>query len=321
IDQPQNWEKIHHLASEIDYRQRLVEPLLPVIDKEGYQAAFKFVQTEVILAEAKKEAAFHLYQLANRQLLDAEAGDKMAARAAYNNLEKIDRYATNYKNQNALMAKARSLGTVHVLFNMRNNSLAYLPAAFEREVTRVGVGDLQGGWVAYHTRLKEGIDMDMRIIMNITDIDVSPERVEQRAYVDSKEIEDGIEYLYDNEGNPVIDSSGTHISIAKTKLITAEVLESFQSKFAKVGGRLEFYNFKSKELLRSVPLTVETGFEHYASTFRGDRRALSNNSKLRIGNQPLPFPSDEELLIQSADRLKPIMKDKMQWHEDLLASL
>jgi len=253
--------------------------------------------------------------------MDAETGDKMAARAAHRNLEKIDRYLPNYKNQNALLNRARHLGTTHVLFSMRNNSFTFLPSNFEREITRVGLADMQGGWMAYHSQLKKGIDMDMRIIMDITDIDVSPERINERAYVDSKEIEDGTELVYDAAGQPVVDTSGVQISVPKKVLITAEVLETFQTKFAKVGGRLEFYSFDTNELLRTEPIFVETGFENYASTFRGDRRALSSQSRNRIGNRPLPFPTDADMLLQAADMLKPIMKDKMQWNEDLMASL
>ena len=321
VNRPDNWEKIFSIAQDIDFRQNLIEPLLPVIDKEGYHASFQFVQADVILVEAKREAAAHLYNLAERQLMDAERGDKLAAREAYRNLERIDRYIPNYRQQNALMNQARHLGTTHVLFNMRNNAPTFLPAGFEREVTRVGIGDLQGGWLAYHTSLKKDVNIDYRIVMNILDIDVSPERVSERAYVDSKEIEDGIEYLYDDAGKPVVDSTGNHISIPKKIFISAEVLETFQSKYAKVGGQLEFYNYHTNELVHTEPILVETRFENYASTFRGDRRALSPDSKRRIGNRPLPFPSDADLLLQAADRLKPIMKDKIKWNEDIVASL
>ena len=37
----------------------------------------------------------------------------------------------------------------------------------------------------------------------------------------------------------------------------------------------------------------------------------SKESKDKIGNQPRPFPSSESLVLQAADLLKPVIKDKI----------
>ena len=320
IERPQNWERILDIADQIDERQRLIDPLLPVIDKEGYQANFKFVHTASILSEAKNEAAEVLYKSALAHLKKAEQGIKLAGRFAYRDLDKVSRYKRNYKDVNSLLRKARELGTTHVLLSVKNSAPVVLPAAFEREIKRITVRDMQGRWTEYHTKANENTTIDIRVIMNINDIDVSPERVNERAYVDQKEIQDGYEYLYDENGKAVVDSSGTHIKIPVKRIITAEVIESFQHKTAIVSGNLDFFDPQTKELLRSTPISVETVFENYASTYRGDRRALSSDSKRRIGNSPRPFPSDESLLLEAADRLKPIIKKKIVYVDDLLAS-
>ena len=321
IDRPENWERIFDIAQQIDDRQRLIDPLLPVIDKEGYQASFKFIHTETIVAEAKKEAAEFLYNKANTQLDLAEQGNKMAARNAYRNLKKAAYYKRNYKDVNSLLRKARTLGISHVLLSIKNSAPVVLPMAFEKEVKRIALDDLQDSWTQYHSKATADITIDLRVIMNIRNIDVSPERISERAYIDQKEIKDGYEYLYDENGRAIVDSSGTHIKVPVKKIITAEVIESYQHKAAIVSGNLDFFDPKTKELLQSEPISVETVFENYASTFRGDRRALSRDSKRRIGNSPLPFPSDESLLLEAADRLKPIIKNKMIYHDDLIVSL
>ncbi len=44
----------------------------------------------------------------------------------------------------------------------------------------------------------------------------------------------------------------------------------------------------------------------------GDQRALSKDSRARIGNRPLPFPPDSDMLMQAADRLKPNIRDELR---------
>ncbi|MEL6720687.1 MAG: hypothetical protein AAFP82_18425, partial [Bacteroidota bacterium] len=53
-------------------------------------------------------------------------------------------------------------------------------------------------------------------------------------------------------------------------------------------------------------------FEHYASTFQGDKRALSELTCRRIGNRPIPFPSDASLVYEVGEELKPIFKEKIR---------
>ena len=44
--------------------------------------------------------------------------------------------------------------------------------------------------------------------MRLTNIEVSPEQIKEREYEDTKEIEDGFEYVLDGNGNVAKDSSG-----------------------------------------------------------------------------------------------------------------
>ena len=147
--------------------------------------------------------------------------------------------------------------------------------------------------------------------MRLTDIAVSADLIKEREYVDDKTIEDGWEYVLDGKGNVRKDSAGNDIKIPKKVLIKARVFESYQSKAAHVGGKLEFYDNIDREIIQTEPLAVDAIFENYAAKFDGDKRALSEDSKKKIGNQPRPFPSSESLVLQAADMLKPVIKDKI----------
>ena len=57
----EDWEEVYQLVQNIDRRQRLVEPLLPVIDREGYRAEFKFVKVANLENESRNQLAVTLY--------------------------------------------------------------------------------------------------------------------------------------------------------------------------------------------------------------------------------------------------------------------
>ena len=308
----ENWEKIYTLFRQIERRQSKVQPLLPLIDKDGYQANFQFVKTTEAVAEAKREMVAHFYRQAQSYLAQAERGDKQAAREAHAKLVKIDTYYKVYKDKETLKARAADAGVSHVLIEVANATRTLLPQRLEDDLLRFGVRDLDSRWQRYYLDRANGQAIDYKVVINFTDIAVSPGEVRERIYVDEKEIDDGFDYVLDQNGNVMKDTSGNDIKLARTKIIRAEVLENHQFKTAALTGRIDFYDAREGQLMHSAPITAEAIFENYAATFNGDQRALSSQSKRRIGNAPVPFPADEQLLLEAADRLKPVIKSKIK---------
>lgn len=307
----ENWVEINRIHRRIRMRQELIEPLLPLYASDGYKGDFKFVKIEDLEIESKKRAADFYYTEGKRNLSEAERGDKAAARKAYENFEDIQRYYKNYKDEQKLMRKAKELGTTYVLFKMENDSRTLLPKDFEKEIKRISVKDINSDWKTFHLNPDANLKYDYTVTMRLTSIEVSPDQVKEREYVDDKTIEDGWEYILDERGNVKKDSAGNDIKIPKKKLIKARVFESYQRKEAHVGGRLEFYDNYDREIIHTEPLAVDALFENYAARYDGDKRALTEESKKKIGNQPRPFPSSEALVLQAAELLKPIVKDKI----------
>lgn len=308
---PENWEKINDIYRKIKRRQDKISPLLPLIDKEGIKADFRFVKVDGLERESRNKAAAFLYEDARNSLAQAKEGNKMAARNAYRQLEKIGQYYTNYKDRTQLMELAQELGTSYILFEMVNNAPVVLPIGFERELTRISINDLNDRWKEYHTRQQTGVDYDFKVVMNMTAILVSPGLVQEREYVDSKEIEDGFDYVLDENGNVKKDTAGNDIKIPRRVIIRSKVFETYQNKVANVSGRLEYIDLNHNQVIHTDHIAVEAVFENYAATFSGDERALSKESRRRIGNRPLPFPENEDLLFTAAEQLKPLIKEKI----------
>ena len=197
------------------------------------------------------------------------------------------------------------------MIEVENNAQAILPRRFEQSLTRITTGELNDQWRAFYVNEQQDINFDYKVIMNITDVQVSPSIVSEKEYVNRKEIEDGFEYILDEDGNVLKDSLGNDVTVPRYATIKAIVFETYQQKAVQVAGQLEIHDIRSRNLLDAKPLAVEAVFENYAASFRGDARALTNESRRFLGNPILPFPTDEQMLFEAAQQLKPLMKEKI----------
>ncbi|MEM8528252.1 MAG: hypothetical protein AAGG68_26650 [Bacteroidota bacterium] len=311
-DAPDKWARIHQLAKQVEKRQRRVEPLLPLIDRNGIKADFQFVKVNALEQEARSNAALAHYNRALNLLEKAELGNKRAARNAYDELRSIGNYYKQYKNQEDLMERAKILGMTHVLVRMENRSRAILPSDFEQDLLQLDTRGLNATWTTYYTNELSNIDFDYEAVLKITNLDVSPGQIREREFEENKEIEDGFEYVLDENGNVAKDTLGNDIKQPRNIIVSALVLESYQRKLASIEARLELRDRKTRNLISSERLQADAIFEHYASTFQGDKRALSENTCRRIGNRPVPFPSDASLVYEVGEELKPLFKEKVK---------
>jgi hypothetical protein len=310
---PELWERINDLHRDIRARQNKVAPLTPLVAKNGYRAQFDFVDIAAMERQSREKAAEYLYDQSIALLERAERGDKMAARNAYGLLLDLQkRYYPNYRDKNELLAKSRDLGTTYVLFEVKNQSGRILPQHFSDRLLAIGKQDLDSEWKEFFFEAEPGVQFDYKAVFKVRSIDISPERVQERAYADEKKIQDGWDYVLDKRGNVMKDTLGNDIKTPRMVVIRAEVLEVHQTKAARIVGAIEVRDVHNGSLLDTHELATEVVFENYASTFRGDARALSEDSKCRIGNRPLPFPLDSDMLVQAADRLKPEVREELR---------
>ena len=306
-----DWTEVHAIYDNIRRRQDALRPLLPLYDKNGRKAQFRFVRAEELIYEAEDRAAEQLYAEALELLDEGRRGDRMSAREAHRTLETVERYRPGYLDANELLYEAEELGRVHVAVHLENRSGAILPRGFQEELLRIQTSAMDDRWREYDLHPRDEGDYDYRATFVINDIQISPERLSERSYIDEKEIEDGEEYVLDGNGNVAKDSLGNDIKQPRKVIIRAEVLEVLQQKTALVSGSMELFDLDRQRTVDAEDLTAEALFEHYASTFQGDKRALTPASRRRIGNRPIPFPSNEELVLTAAGQLKPILQQRL----------
>ncbi|MDX2279211.1 MAG: hypothetical protein NW218_06460 [Saprospiraceae bacterium] len=316
--QPENWERIHDIHQNIRNRQNRVTPLLPLRAKDGNLAHFEMIDIATLENESRSKAAAFLYNEAKNFILLGERGDRKAARKGYYKLIDLEqKYYRSYQDKDLLKVKAKALGTAQILFKVENNSGQILPVGFVDRILNIGKNQLDSDWKSFDFDEKADQPYDFKVVFKVRNIDVSPERVHERSYTDEKEIKDGWDYVLDKKGNVVKDSLGNDLKTPRYVRIRADVLEVYQSKSTRLAGIIEIYDAQRNTLLDNRDIATEVLFENYASTFKGDNRALSEDSRCRIGNTPLPFPHNEDMLNQAAERLKPNLKNELAWNPAL----
>jgi hypothetical protein len=311
-NRPSNWERINQIHRQIKVRQEKVMPLIPLQTKDGYTAKFLFVNIEKLESNSRANAAEYLYNMATEDLQSARKGDKTAAKNAYNTLCELEqKYYNDYKNKEDMKREASALGIVYVIFDIKNESNRLLPRDFNDRVLAISKSDLDTKWRRYHFKTEPGVAYDYKATFRLNNIDISPERIRERIYTDEREVQDGWEYVYDDKGNVKKDTLGKDIKHERWIMVRANVIEVQQSKAARINGYVEVYNANGTQRLESRNVATEILFEHFASTFNGDARALSDQTRCRIGSRPAPFPMDEDMLVQAADRLKPSIAQEL----------
>lgn len=296
--QPDIWEEVNMNYRQLKNRQDLVNTLPPVVLEA---IGFKYVNYDSDIAESEKKACEYFYAHA-KQLLSKN--DKMLARQAYDELNKIKNYYNDYKDVNTLISQAAWLGTTRVLFFMENNSNSLMPAAFEQDFMSINLSDLDTKWVEYHTRVQENVQYDYTIGLSIRNIDVSPERIRERSWTESRQIEDGWTYLYDSRGNVMKDSLGNDIKVIKYVTVVCHLVEVNQAKEALLAGKLTFTNNATNQMLDTEPVSAKSVFGNNYIIANGDLRALTPATRNRLGSTPVPFPGDFDMIMMAREYLQ-----------------
>lgn len=310
---PESWETILNIYGTISNRQEQIRLLLPLTDENGKKANFLFVNTNDLEKEAKEQTIQFLYNTAKELLEEAKnTKDRIPARKAYDALLRLKNYAGRFLDVPQLEREARELGTTKILVNIQNYSQAVLPAGLEDEILRLGFRDLDKEWQKFDAYPEKNREYNLGITLILSNVQVSPGAVSEKSYSEKKEIPDGFQYLLDEKGNVKKDTAGNDIKLPKNKIIEAQIVEVFQTKSAGLSGRLEVIDLYTKGVKESRDINAVAVFENRAASFKGDERALTEDTKKRLGNSPAVFPTDAALLLEASRKLRPLVISELR---------
>lgn len=304
---PENWEEIFLVYSKMSQRQENIKSLLPLnILSQNRDADFNIVNYSDEIIQAKKTATEYFYVHALSLLNNNNKSD---SRRAYSELLKVKAFSNNYKEIDTELARAKNMGTSYVLFKMKNTTGIPLPPSFEDELTKISLTELNSEWLSYHTHETNNLNYDYVIVVNMKNINVSPESIKESNFTETKVVPDGFEYILDANGNVKKDSSGRDLKKPKTKTISCNVIETIQNKKSIIAGTLDYINNSTGQLIKTDPIASENVFYYISFLAIGDINALKPETKANLGKRPMPFPSGFDMLLQAGQILKNVTKN------------
>lgn len=315
---PDNSVAIFDTYTFIKQRQDKIRPLMPLYI-EGDLVEFQMISVDDEIISSKKEAAGYMYTHAISLL---ERNEKFSAREAYEELRRVKDMFHNYQDVDAQIQKAFDMGMNWVLLDIENNTPNLIPKEFEEELFNMDLASLQGKWytIIAANRKKEGDKFDFIVNLNLKFVDVGPELVKEKLFDEKKKVQDGYEYVLDEKGNVKKDSLGNDMKVPKMVEIVAHVTEVQQTKAATFKGNLEFIDRFSNQKVRTETIDITALFDHFSATATGNLNALTPETKKKAGIKPVPFPSDFEMMMDGARRLKPIVYDLIKRNKNILES-
>lgn len=302
---PEYYETIYNLYTRLDSRQNSIKSVLP-LQINGKTIKFKFNNYTSDIIDYKSKVSDYKYSQA-KQLLSTS--DKYNAREAYGLLEDVEYINPNFKDVRSLMDQAHFKGTDFVIVSVKNETNQIVPTRLEEELLDFDTYGLNDNfWTLYHANASADINYDYAMQLQLKRINISPEHVYEKEYVREAEIVDGWEYVLDENGNVAKDSSGNDIKQDKIVRVLARLSEVQQVKSTQVIGQVVFTDLKQNQVLESFPIDSEFIFENFYGSFRGDRRALSDDDKRLLGNRAIPFPTNEQMVYDTNEDLKQKLK-------------
>jgi uncharacterized Zn ribbon protein len=295
------WVDIFEIYTTLHRRQQLAIKVNPLVFSNGRTHVLPVQPIDAVREEARENAASFFYD-EGWQLL--QSPDRNNARLAFDRFQKVLYYYKDFKDVQQLLIQAREKGTAHILLLVDQHPNLFLPRNFAYELLSVDYNDVVRDWIFFYTDPSSRSNYDYTVKLVITESFISPGVIKEHFCDEEKEIEDGWQYVYDSRGNVMKDSLGNDIKVPKFLKVRARVTETQMFRQSAIRGNVEIYDYKRGRLLKSIPAQGESAFNHYFATFVGDKRALSKESLLKIGNQPLPFPSDAEMILLATNELK-----------------
>ena len=303
---PENIETIFVLYGELKRRQETLKPLLPLfIREENRAAAFKFNNYDDEIIANKNQLSDYLYAKA-KQLFNAN--NKFDYRAAYHDLEYLEKINPNFKDVRNLLDVAHEKGLDFVIVSMKNKTQKVIPKRLEDDLLNFDTYGLNDLWTVYHGAKDSKIRYDFGLELNLRNIKVSPEQIREKEIIKEKDIKDGFKYLLDENGNQVLDQEGNKIKVDKFVKVRCELYQFTQFKSAKVTGIVKYVDLNTKQIIQSYPIESRFSFQHIYANFKGDKRALDASFLDLIRFRVVPFPTNEQMIYDAGQDLKEKLK-------------
>lgn len=302
---PEQYRTIYNMYLDLEARQTAIKRILP-LKINGKTLNFEFSDYSSEIVDYRYKTSDYLI---GQGITLLDSGNKFNARKAHDIFKYIETINPNFEENRSLITEAHLKGMDYVHVSVQNQTHQIIPQQLEAELVDFNTYGLDDFWTTYHAIANDSLDYDFAMQLQLKQINISPERINERQILRQKQIIDGWEYVLDNDGNVKKDSLGNDIKVDKIINVKARFVEVLQTKSAQVIADVVYTDLKQNQVIDTFSLDSGFVFENVFGRFRGDRRALNRDDRNLLNNRQLHFPSDEQMVFDSGEDLKLKLKD------------
>lgn len=285
--QPDIWSAVYQLYLGLEQRQTRINSLP---DQVHQGMDFSLIDFSADIRESQARAAAYLYAKGKKML---ESDDKKDAKQAYALFQQLWQIDSTYRDLEKLIQSAIFKGADRALIAFENQTNLPLPQGFMDELMNISAVDLKTDYVQFDVQAIEGQTYDFTVWIKLQQIEVSPEREEQRRFTERK--------LPGSTEGQVYEQMENH---GDRPRMQATINEHIMRKSAQLNASLEIVRNIDEHCMYSVPLLAKSNFEHKYGFVFGSVEAISDETKELIKNEPIPFPSDAIMVLDAARALR-----------------
>lgn len=289
VNRPENLSKAIRLYQVLEARQNRLDPLLPLISKDGYVASFDMVDYTNLVIKAEEGACQYFYDNGRRLLNEAKSiGNKAMAKKAFTSFNMAQSYRSHYKDTDKLKSEAIAVGLTKINFEVKNEMRDFYSRDIEREIWNLPVSNLDNIWYDYSIGNPEKAkEADFTVVVVLEDIDFSPERERINNYIETKDVVIRKEKVKQKRDTTVV-----WLEKEIFQNVRADISEIIREKKSKLLGTVKVFDHINNEYIKSIPINVYNDFQGYACNFIGDERALTQESRNKLDSCIETFPPD-----------------------------
>ncbi len=308
-----DWEKVYLLYKKLDNRQRIVQQL-PELHPTNPQTNVEFVFDDYTAAldNAKQQAVDKLMKQGDELMA---FGDRFNARKAYEIYNKAfgyDPYNTVLRDK---MATSKDAGMTYVLVQLAPTNQVNLPENFIIQALNRTWTNLESTWIKIHNKYQSGLTYHYYTDVLVNQVNITPERVTETNYVDTKKIEDGWEYARNQDGSYKTDSLGNKIKVPVYKDVTCTIRKVTQSRETNLTANVIIYEYASQKKYCDEYINSNYSFSNVYGAAKGDSRALSKTSQDLIAKKEVPFPTNNDMLMNVCNNFGNSVYDKVNQYK------
>jgi len=297
---PEHFKTIYESYLDLEQRQSAIKRVMP-LKIGGKLLTFQFNNYNTEIVDYRYKTSDYLIHQ-GITLLDSE--DKYNARKAHGIFSYIERINPNFEDIRSLLNEAHHKGMDYVSVAIKNETQQIIPEELENELLDFNTYGLDQFWTTYHSKVDTSLKYDFAMELQLKQINISPERINERQLLRERNIVDGWEYQLDNNNNVIKDSLGNDIKIDKIINVKARFFEIIQTKSAQVVAKIVYKDLKQNQVIDAF--TIDSGFvfENVFARFRGDQRALHREDKHLLRQRQISFPTDAQMVYDTGEDLK-----------------